>query len=134
MWFELGNGYFDVHGYATKESNLKIVGDKGSKLCEFSLIIGKKQDGSNITTYCKAWRKIAITASRIQKGDSVRCLGTIEEREYNGKTYRNLICEWISVCGGNSTSASSPIQSQSEQSREPGDDSVEFDESDSPFG
>ena len=84
-------------GIATKDAELKCVGEKQSALCTFSLACGKRPDTTTIFANCKAWRGVAELAATIRKGDSVCCVGKIEEREYNGKTYSTLVCEWLNV-------------------------------------
>ena len=84
-------------GTATKDAELKYVGEKQSALCTFSLACGKRPDTTTIFANCKAWRGVAELAAGITKGDAVCCVGKIEEHEYNGKTYSTLVCEWLNV-------------------------------------
>jgi single-stranded DNA-binding protein len=88
-WMAVGN--------ATKDAELKYVGEKQSAMTTFSLACGKRPDESTIFANCKAWRGVAELAANIAKGDAVCCIGKIEEREYNGKTYSTLVCEWLNV-------------------------------------
>jgi single-stranded DNA-binding protein len=88
-WIAVGN--------ATKDAELKYVGEKQSAMTTFSLACGKRPDTTTIFANCKAWRGVAELASGISKGDAVCCVGKIEEREYNGKTYSTLVCEWLNV-------------------------------------
>ena len=86
-----------VAGRAVKDAELKHVGDKGTALCEFGLAVDKKSDNQTVFANCKAWRELGEYASLISKGDSVAVIGTIEEREYNGKTYKNIVADWLNV-------------------------------------
>lgn len=88
-WMAVGN--------ATKDAELKYVGEKQSAMTTFSLACGKRPDTTTIFANCKAWRGVAELAAGITKGDAVCCVGKIEEREYNGKTYSTLVCEWLNV-------------------------------------
>ena len=88
-WMAVGN--------ATKDAELKYVGEKQSAMTTFSLACGKRPDTTTVFANCKAWRGVAELAAGISKGDAVCCIGKIEEREYNGKTYSTLVCEWLNV-------------------------------------
>lgn len=88
-WMAVGN--------ATKDAELKYVGEKQSALTTWSIAAGKRPDETTIFIDCKAWRGAAEYAACILKGDSVCIIGKIEEREYNGKTYSTLVCEWLNV-------------------------------------
>ena len=88
-WMAVGN--------ATKDAELKYVGEKQSAMTTFSLACGKRPDTTTIFANCKAWRGVAELAAGISKGDAVCCIGKIEEREYNGKTYSTLVCEWLNA-------------------------------------
>ena len=94
-----------VAGKAIKDAEYKIVGSKGSPVCSFSLNVGKRKDTTTIFVNCKAWYGLANYAQNIQKGDNVIVIGHTEEREYNGKTYTDLIAEWINFVGSDETSA-----------------------------
>ena len=86
-----------VAGTCTKDAELKYVGEKQTPMCTFSLAVGKRQDTTTIFANCKAWRSLAVQASQVHKGDSVFVVGTIEENEYNGKTYKNLIMDYFGI-------------------------------------
>ena len=84
-----------VAGKATKDAELKLVGDKQTPLCEFSIATGKRPDTTTIFANCKVWSSLARYAQPIRKGDTVVAVGKIESREYNGKTYSDLVVEWL---------------------------------------
>ena len=86
-----------VAGTCTKDAELKYVGEKKTPMCTFSLAVGKRQDTTTIFANCKAWRSLAVQASQVHKGDSVFAVGTIEENEYNGKTYKNLVMDYFGI-------------------------------------
>ena len=66
-------------------------------MCTLSLAVGKRQDTTTIFANCKAWRSLAVQASQVHKGDSVFAVGTIEENEYQGKTYKNLVMDYFGI-------------------------------------
>jgi len=86
-----------VIGNATKDAEVKTVGEKKSLVASFGLAIGKRQDTTTIFANCKAWRHLATYASGIRKGDTVIVAGKFESREWEGKTYTDLTAEWLNV-------------------------------------
>ena len=98
-----------VSGNAFKDAEIKHIGDKGTTLCEFALIVGKAADGKGKFANCKAWGSLGTYAAQMQKGDSVCVIGTMESREYNGKTYHSLKADWLNIAGADApTSAGLP--------------------------
>lgn len=86
-----------VIGNATKDAEMKLVGEKQTPVTSFGLAVGKRQDTTTIFANCKAWRHLAAYASGIRKGDTVIVAGKIETREWNGKPYTDLNAEWLNV-------------------------------------
>lgn len=86
-----------VVGKAIKDAEYKRVGSKDSPVTSFSLNVGKRKDTTTIFVNCKAWYALAEHSFNISKGDTVIVIGHTEEREYNGKTYVDLIAEWLNV-------------------------------------
>lgn len=99
MQIKLGD-YVLVVGKATKDAEFKLVGEKQSPVCSFSLNVGKRQDTTTIFANCKAWYGLAQLSKNINKGDTVIVIGKTESREYNGKTYTDLIAEWLNIVSG----------------------------------
>jgi hypothetical protein len=96
-------------GNATKDAELKRVGAKESLLCKFSIAAGKRKDTTTIFLDIAAWRSLAKYSSDVHKGDSVCVIGTMEAREYNGKTYHTLNADWINVVGKTESGYSAPV-------------------------
>lgn len=94
-------------GYAFKDAELKHIGDKGTSLCEFTVVVGKEADGKGKFANCKAWRELGEYAANIKKGDAVCVMGTLESREYNGKTYNNLVADWLNIAGAGTSATPS---------------------------
>lgn len=110
MQIKLSDGVFMVSGTATKDAEYKRVGEKQSAVCTFGLAVGKNKDTTTIFANCKAWRGLADYAAGIRKRDSVCAIGTIEEREYNGKTYKTLVLEWLHYIPSGSSAEYQPAQ------------------------
>ena len=99
---KLSGGYFLVVGNATKNAELRHVGDNGYALTSFSVAAGKREDTTTIFVNCKAWRRLGEYAGGIQKGDAVLCVGKENTHEYNGKQYTDLICDFVDYVGAGS--------------------------------
>ena len=95
MIVKLNNEYWMCTGTVTRDAQYKCVGDKQTPVTSFSMAAGKNPDTTTIFVECKAWRDLAKVAATFHKGDAVCVIGKIEEREYNGKTYKDLVCEWL---------------------------------------
>ncbi|MGN0622153.1 MAG: single-stranded DNA-binding protein [Porcipelethomonas sp.] len=101
MYSKLQDGNFIVCGFVARNAELKTVGEKKSSLCRWSVRAGEKGSGDNkqaIWVNCQAWHDKARSASAIQKGDTVLCVGRLEKSTgADGREYKNLVCEFISV-------------------------------------
>lgn len=107
MQTKLGDNILVV-GKAIKDSEFKYVGTNGTPVTSFSLNVGKRKDTTTIFVNCKAWYALAEYSAKIKKGDSVIVIGHTEEREYNGKTYVDLIAEWLNVVSDNTEANVAP--------------------------
>jgi len=102
MQIKMGSSVM-VTGTAGKDAEYKTVGDKGSSLCKFSLKVDEKPNEdpnerpTAIWANCDCWHALARYAQNIKKGDAVMATGKIEGREYNGKTYNTLVCDYVSI-------------------------------------
>lgn len=127
--FKLGSNYYMAIGFLQNDAEYKTT-QNGTALTTFSLVIGKDdeepQGKQRIYLNCQAWRSDAEFTRVLKKGDKVKVEGEINKREYNGKTYTTLVCDFISVQGEtpvqsmNTEPASSPMSA--------GIDTSEFEE------
>lgn len=101
MYSKMQDGSFIIAGYVARDAEMKST-QSGKTLTQWGVAVGSKQ-GQNgketIWTNCKAWDKVAEEAAKIRKGDSVFCVGHIEVNDYNGKQYKNLVCEFVAIMG-----------------------------------
>lgn len=111
MQVKLSDNTCIVQGTCTKGAETFIRGEKNIHITQFSLAVGKRKDTTTIFANCKAFGRLADKISGIQKGDSVLCIGRVESREYNGKTYSDLICDWVSVAGSGASQNTPPAES-----------------------
>lgn len=102
MYSKLQDGSFIICGFVARDSEMK-TSQNGKTYTKWSVKVGEKpsqtQGGRNeaIWTNCIAWHDVARAAGTIRKGDAVLAVGKIETNEYEGKTYKNLVCEFVSV-------------------------------------
>ena len=104
MYSKLQDGSFIVAGYIARDAEMKQT-QTGKTYTTWSVKVGEKppttegERGEAIWTNCKAWHDLARLAATIKKGDTVLCIGKIETSDYQGKTYKTLVCEYINVMG-----------------------------------
>lgn len=99
MYSKLQDGSFIICGYVAKDAEKRTT-QNGGLFVTWGVAVGKKNAGVNeetVWTNCKAFGRAAEIASQIVKGDTVLCVGRLETNENNGKTYKNLLCEFVSV-------------------------------------
>lgn len=76
-------------------SNKGIQSTKtGKQYCTFS-IAAERIDKETVWANVKAWANLALVADGLQKGECVLVTGRLEEREYNGKQYKDIIADYI---------------------------------------
>lgn len=102
MQANMKDGSVIVAGTCGRDAELKLVGDKQSRMCKVSLAVGKRPSadgGKEETIWCnlQAWHNLASILSVAKKGDSIFATGRIKENQSNGKTYKNLEAEFLSV-------------------------------------
>jgi hypothetical protein len=90
---KVDSGYI-ASGSLSRDPEMKTT-TTGKYVSEFSIIAGKKPDGTTRFVNCKAWNDLAQAAASLRKHDSVMVAGRLDSREYNGKTYSDLVCDWI---------------------------------------
>lgn len=137
MYSKLQDGSFIICGYVARDA-LKRATNSGKSFTLWSVAVSnhKDTDGNWKTNYtnCKAWDKAAEAAAAIRKGDTVLCIGKMETNTGNdGKTYKNLVCEYVSVMGNH---AASPPSASASEGISAEDDLSEFevlDTGDLPF-
>lgn len=115
MYSKLQDGSFIIAGFVAKDSEMK-TSQNNKTYTKWGVKVGEKpsqvqgERGEAIWTNCIAWHDMARYASNIKKGDSVLCVGKIETSEYEGKTYKALNCEFISIMGKGSAPVPAPVQ------------------------
>lgn len=110
MYSKLQDGSFIIAGFVAKDAEMK-KSQNGKTYTNWSVKVGEKpsavqgERGEAIWTNCRAWHDAARYAAQIKKGDSVMVVGRIETNEHEGKTYKTLNAEFISIMGKTAPSA-----------------------------
>lgn len=110
MYSKLQDGSFIIAGFVAKDAEMK-KSQNGKTYTNWSVKVGEKpsavqgERGEAIWTNCRAWHDAARYAAQIKKGDSVMVVGRIETNEHEGKTYKTLNAEFISIMGKSSAAA-----------------------------
>lgn len=95
----------------------------GKEIGSVSVKAMSRKDGSAVFITVKGWGHLARQIAAVNKGDPVLAAGRIENREYNGKTYTDLTCDFFLVA--------SETKQQTEEST--GFDLIGEDEGELPF-
>lgn len=91
--FKLGKSLYGVVGSVSRGAELRNT-QNGKTFAKFFVKAGKRDDDSWIYVDCKAWGPLAGYCADLQKGDPFIGVGRIESREYEGKTYTDLVLDW----------------------------------------
>lgn len=114
MFSKLQDGSFMIAGFVAQDSEMK-TSQNGKTYTNWSVKVATKpsqnpnERGEAVWTNCRAWHDLARYAANIKKGDNVLCVGKLETSDYNGKTYKTLNCEYVSIMG---KGAAAPAPSQ----------------------
>lgn len=104
---KVDSGYI-ASGSLSRDPVMKTT-KTGKLVTEFSLIAGKKPDGTTRFVNCKAWGDLAQATAKLHQHDTVMVSGRLDSREYNGKTYNDLVCDWVGLSlGGGTATATAP--------------------------
>ncbi len=100
MQGKLQDGSIIICGALPKDAEYKTVGDKNSSLTKFGVKVGERpvegQDKPEaIWVNCDCWHEVAKSTKNLKKLDVVFCIGKLDVKEHEGKTYRTLVCEFV---------------------------------------
>ena len=85
---------------ATNDGDIRVTGS-GKEVGNISVRAYGRKDGTAAFLTVKGWGKLARQISAMVKGDRVVAAGRLESREYNGKTYVDLVAEYVwDTCSG----------------------------------
>ena len=84
-----------ITGRVVGEVKFSTVGANETPLTRFGVKCGEGREGEIVNVKC--WRVLAEIAKEINNGDSVDVSGFVEQREYEGKTYYDLVADYLNV-------------------------------------
>ena len=100
-FLKLGTGEFLLCGVVPKDCEVSQVGKNNSTMAKFAVLAMQKPkaDGTkeNVWSSCVAWHDVARTCAEIKKGDTALVIGSMETTEKDGKTYKNIVVQFVSV-------------------------------------
>lgn len=102
MQTRLPDGSVMVCGVLPKDAEYRTVGQNNSSLTKFSVKCGERKiEGEDkpkaIWCNCTCWHSVARATKNLKKGDCAFCIGKVESHEHEGKEYKELVCEFVSV-------------------------------------
>lgn len=84
-----------VAGRAAQDGERRTTGS-GKAYATVSVKAFGRRDGTAAFLTVKAWdSEGAARLSALRKGDPLLAVGRIDRREYNGKTYTDLVCDFV---------------------------------------
>ena len=79
---------------ATCDGDIRIT-SSGKEVGSISVRAYGRKDGTAAFLTVKGWGKLARQLSVMVKGDRVIAAGRLESREYSGKTYTDLVADYV---------------------------------------
>lgn len=79
---------------ATCDGDIRVTGT-GKEVGSISVRAYGRKDGTAAFLTVKGWGKLGRQLSIMVKGDRVIAAGRLESREYNGKTYTDLVADYV---------------------------------------
>lgn len=80
----------------------------GKRVGSASVPAYERQDGTTVWLTVKGWGHWADVVASARKGDSLFAVGRIDSREYNGKTYNDLVADYAFVSRTSAAQTSTP--------------------------
>ena len=95
---EIQTGLFA--GKVTRDAEVRTT-SSGKQYCTTSVRAFTRKDGTAAFLTLKAWGGDMIARMQtLRKGDSILAAGRLEFREYNGKTYTDLVADFLLTAQG----------------------------------
>lgn len=85
-----------LSGRVARDGEL-LTTQSGKEIGFASVPAYSKQDGTTVWLTVKGWGHWARVVASARKGDSLFAVGRIDSREYNGKTYNDLVADYVFV-------------------------------------
>lgn len=97
-----------VAGRIAKDGELRFT-QSGKAVGSVSVPAFDRQDGTTSWLTVKAWGSAAKLLGNARKGDHVFAVGRLDSRDYNGRTYTDLVADYVQIQPQDAESA--PVRS-----------------------
>ena len=110
----------DIPGYegiyqASTLGNIRTCEDKttqnGKEFGSASVRAFNRKDGTAAFMTIKSFGDYARLIANLRKGDRILCAGVVESREYNGKTYTDMLVDFL-MASDTIPAASAPAENR----------------------
>lgn len=95
-------------GRAAKDGEM-LVTRSGNEVGSVSVPAYEKSDGTTAWLTVKGWGHWAKVVASARKGDAILAVGRIDSRDYEGRTYNDLVVDY--VCVSHSTAGTAAASS-----------------------
>ena len=95
-----------IAGRAAKDGQIYAT-QSGKEVGSVSVPGYDKQDGTTAWLTVKGWGHWARLLANVRKGDSVFAIGRVESHDYEGKTYNDLVADYVSASTAGQATAQS---------------------------
>ena len=98
-------------GLVSQDGELKHT-QSGKEFGSASVRAFNRKDGTAAFMTIKSFGDDSRLIANLRKGDRILCAGTVESREYNGKTYTDMLVDFIMAGDSMPATASTPAENR----------------------
>ena len=102
-------------GLVSQDGELKRT-QNGKEFGSASVRAFNRKDGTAAFMTIKSFGDYSRLIANLRKGDHILCAGVVESREYNGKTYTDMLVDFL-IAGDTVPSASAPAENRAALSK-----------------
>ena len=103
-------------GLVSQDGELKQT-KSGKEFGSASVRAFNRKDGTAAFMTIKSFGDDSRLIANLRKGDRILCAGTVESREYNGKTYTDMLVDFIMAGDSMPNMVSNPVENLSALTR-----------------
>ena len=98
-------------GLVSQDGELKQT-QNGKEFGSASVRAFNRKDGTAAFMTIKSFGDYARLIANLRKGDHILCGGVVESREYNGKTYTDMLVDFLMASDSIPVTASTPAENR----------------------
>lgn len=99
-------------GLVSQDGELRTTKSSGKSYGSASVRAFNRKDGTAAFMTIKSYGDFASLIANLRKGDHILCAGTVESREYNGKTYTDMLVDFIMAADTIPATVSTPAENR----------------------